>query len=146
MRQMTEAHRAVESCAKCHDKIDPFGFALEGFDAIGRRRSVDLGGRAVDTQARLKDGTAFNDIEGLRSYLLNSRRDEFVDHFNRKLLGYALGRSVQLSDGPLLAEMRSRLARDGYRVQAAIDAVIQSPQFRQRRGLGSPTDRAETNP
>jgi hypothetical protein len=103
MRQLTETHRALESCAKCHDSIDPFGFALEGFDAIGRRRDTDLAGRPIDARAELRDGTKFADVEGLRAYLLAHRREEFLAHFCRKLLGFALGRSVQLSDGPLLA-------------------------------------------
>lgn len=146
MRQMTEKHRSIESCAKCHDKIDPFGFALEGFDAIGRRRDKDLAGRPIDARAELKDGTKFADVEGLREYLLANRQHEFLGHFCRKLLGYALGRSVQLSDEPLLAEMRKALVEHDYRVQSAIMAILRSPQFRERRGLESPLDREETNP
>ena len=72
LRQITEKHREIASCAKCHDRIDPFGFALEGFDAIGRRRSTDLGGRPIDTKVKLKDGTEFSDISGLRDYVLSS--------------------------------------------------------------------------
>jgi hypothetical protein len=146
LRQITEKHRAIESCAKCHDKIDPFGFALEGFDAIGRRRTADLGGRPIDTKAKLKDGTEFTGIDGLRDYLLKNRRDEFVRHFCRKLLGYSLGRSVQLSDEPLLAEIRRTLIDHDYHVQSAILAIVQSPQFRNRRGLESPLDHESTNP
>ena len=137
VRQITEKHRSIESCAKCHDRIDPFGNALESFDAIGRRRQVDLGGRPIDTQVQLKDGTKFADIAGLRDYLLAKRRDEFVKQFCRKLLGYSVGRSVQLSDSALLAEMKQRLEGHGYRVQEAIMAVVQSPQFQSRRGLAS---------
>lgn len=146
MRQMTEKHRAVESCAKCHDRIDPFGFALEGFDGIGRRRDKDLAGRPVDTRAELKDGTKFADVEGLRDYLLTKRREEFVKHFSRKLLGYALGRSVQLSDEPLMAEMRRKLVRDDHHVQDAIVTILHSPQFLRRRGLESPLEHDEAQP
>lgn len=134
MRQLTEKHRSVEGCMKCHEKIDPFGFALEAFDAIGSRRETDLAGRPIDVRARLKDGTEFADIAGLRDYLLTKRRDEFVGQFCRKLLGYSLGRSVRLSDEPLLDEMRRRLGENGYRVRSAIATIVRSPQFRMRRG------------
>jgi hypothetical protein len=137
MRQITEKHRSDESCAKCHNRIDPFGFALEGFDAIGRRRDTDLGGRPIDTRVTLPDGTALADLAGLRSYLVSQRRDEFVHQFCRKLLGYALGRSVQLSDRPLLEAMQKGLASDDYRLQGVLQTVVQSPQFRLRRGLAS---------
>jgi len=146
MRQITAKHTAVESCAKCHDRIDPFGYALEAYDAIGRRRVNDLGGRPVDTQAQLKDGTKFADLPGLRDYVLTKRRDEFLGHFCRKLLGYSLGRSVQLSDEPLLAEITRRMSRNGYRVQDAVLTVVRSPQFLLRRGLESPLEQEASNP
>ena len=76
--------------------IDPFGFALEGFDAIGRRRESDLAGRPVDTRTNLPDGTRINGLEGLRDYLLQKRRQAILRQFCRKLLGYALGRSAAL--------------------------------------------------
>ena len=140
VRQITEKHRSVESCAKCHNKIDPFGFALEKFDAIGRRRQADLAGRPIDTQVELKDGTKFADITGLREYLLTRRREEFLHHFYRKLLGYSLGRAVQLSDHPLLGEIETSQRSKGYPIQDAILTIVQSPQFRLRRGLGSPLE------
>jgi hypothetical protein len=140
MRQITEKHRSLASCAKCHERMDPFGFALERFDAIGRRRQTDLAGRAIDTQVQLKDGTRFDDITGLRDYLLSKRRDEFLRQFCRKLLGYALGRSVQLSDDALLSKIRQSMIDHGQGAQTAIITIIQSPQFRQRRGLASPLE------
>lgn len=140
MRELTEKHRVIESCAKCHERIDPYGFALEGFDAIGRRRQNDLAGRPIDTRAELKNGARFDGLPGLREYVLSERRDEFLRQFCRKLLGFALGRSVQLSDDPLLAEMQTRLAQNDYRVQTALLAVVESPQFNLRRGLNSPLD------
>lgn len=140
MRQITEKHRSAESCARCHDRIDPFGFALEAFDAIGRRRKTDLAGRPIDTSVKLKDGTTFADLAGLRDYLLSRRRDEFVRQFCRKLLGFSLGRSVQLSDSALLSELEQRLGEHDHRVQIAIKTIIVSPQFRLRRGLASPLE------
>ncbi|WLD14893.1 DUF1592 domain-containing protein [Planctellipticum variicoloris] len=140
VRQITEAHSSIESCAKCHRKIDPFGFALEGFDAIGRRRTKDLAGRAIETQVETPDGVKFGDIEGLRAYILTHRRDDFLHHFSRKLLGYALGRGVQLSDEPLLQEMQRKLQENDYRFSAALDAILDSRQFRQTRGIETPLE------
>jgi len=146
MRQITEKHRELESCAKCHVRIDPFGFALESFDAIGRRRTTDLAGRSIDTSAQTKDGSRFTDISGLRDYLLAKRREEFVRQFCRKLLGYSLGRAVELSDQPLLEQMQQKLtAKDGH-VQAAMLTLIQSSQFRERRGLASPLEQEQAQP
>ena len=134
VRQLVAKHTSVPLCASCHQRIDPFGFALEGFDAIGRRRDRDLAGRPVDTQTELPDGSEINGLTGLRDYLLETRRDAFLRQFYRKLLGYALGREVQLSDQPLLAEIEQRLARNDYRFSVAVDMIVQSRQFREIRG------------
>ena len=80
------------------------------------------------------DGAEFDGIEGLRSYLLTNRREAFVRQFCRKLLGYSLGRAVQLSDEPLLSEMRAQLGANGYGVAVALDTIVRSRQFREIRG------------
>jgi hypothetical protein len=134
VRQLTEKHTTDPRCAGCHARIDAFGFALEKFDAIGRKRDQDLGGRTIDTRAKVMDGSEFEGIEGLRDYLLTKRRDAFVKQFCRKLLGYALGRAVQLSDGPLLTEMSQQLKANDYRVSTAVEAIVRSKQFREIRG------------
>lgn len=126
-RQLIERHSSHAKCAGCHQRIDPFGFALEGFDAIGRARKAD-------TQAVLADGTSFEGLEGLRTYLLTTRRDDFLRQFCRKLLGYALGRSIQLSDKPLIETMLKELHANSYRIGTAIDLIVRSPQFREVRG------------
>ena len=133
-RQLIERHSSDEQCAGCHQRIDPFGFALEGFDAIGRARSQDAAGLPIDTRTRLPGGTAIEGLAGLRSYLINTRSDDFLRQFSRKLLGYALGRSVQLSDQPLIAAMLTRLKADDHSVGAAIELIVLSPQFREVRG------------
>lgn len=134
VRQLTEMHSSDPRCSGCHVRIDAFGFALESFDAIGRRRERDSGDRLIDTRAKLMDGTELHDIAGLRDYLLTQRRDAFLRQFCRKLLGYALGRGVQLSDEPLLAQMQTELRAKEYRVGAAIDTIIRSRQFLDIRG------------
>jgi hypothetical protein len=134
MRKLVERHRSDARCARCHDRIDPFGFALEGFDAIGRRRQQDLGGRPVDTHATTRDGASFDGIDGLRHYLLTDRRDAFLRQFARKLLGYALGRAVQLSDEPLLADIRAGWPANGYRFSFLLEKILCSRQFLDVRG------------
>ncbi|RUL84894.1 DUF1592 domain-containing protein [Tautonia sociabilis] len=134
VRELVERHTQDPRCARCHRRIDPFGFALERYDAIGRFREVDLGNRPIDTLTRLPDGAEIDGIEGLRRYLLSARRDEFTRQFCRKLLGYALGRGVQLSDEPLLDEMMRQLDERDGRVSAAIEAIVRSSQFREIRG------------
>ena len=133
-RQLIARHSSDAACAKCHMRIDPFGFALEKYDAIGRFRTQDAAGLPIDAATKLMDGTPIDGPEGLRSYLLNDRRDTFERHFCRKLLGYALGRAVQLSDEPLLDEIQAKLAANGHRVHVAIEAIVSSPQFRDIRG------------
>jgi hypothetical protein len=134
VRQLVEKHASDAKCAVCHVRIDPLGFALEGFDPIGRRRDKDLGDRPIDIRAKTIDGAQFEGLDGLRNYLLTTRRDAFVRQFCRKLLGYALGRSVQLSDEPLLAEMQPELEAKDYNVVSAILMIVKSPQFREIRG------------
>jgi hypothetical protein len=135
VRQLTEKHRSVASCAKCHDRIDAFGFALEGFDTIGARRDKDAAGRAIDTSVTLADGATFTGVDGLRTWLLDQGREKFVRQFCRKLLGYSLGRGVQLADEPLLDEMAQSLKQHNYRFTGALEPIIRSQQFRYQRGL-----------
>ncbi len=87
MRQLVEKHTSVASCTTCHVRIDPFGFAMEKFDPIGRMREKELGGLAVDTKAKLKDGTEFEGIDGLRNYLLTKKKDVVVRKPSRKPSG-----------------------------------------------------------
>jgi hypothetical protein len=139
-RQLISMHSENAACAKCHRRIDPFGFALEEFDAIGRLRTTDAAGKPLDMKATLPDGATLDGQASVRAYLLGSRRDQFVRVFCRKLLGYALGRGVQLSDEPLLDEMAARLAAADYRISIAIDAILASPQFRMIRGREAADD------
>jgi hypothetical protein len=134
VRQLVEKHASDPRCAGCHDHIDGYGFALEGYDAIGRLRSTDLGGRPIETRAKVFDGTTVEDAQGLRDYLLTKKRATVVGQFDRKLLGYALGRAVVLSDRPLLAEMQRQLEAQKYRFSATVETIVQSRQFREIRG------------
>jgi hypothetical protein len=134
MRQQIEKHAKAPACAACHVRIDPFGFALERYDPIGRLRTKDLGGLGVDARAKLRDGTEFDGIDGLRTYLLTKKKDVVVRLFCRRLLGYALGRAAALSDQTLLDEMVAELDKHDGRLSAAVQAIVRSPQFRMVRG------------
>jgi hypothetical protein len=134
MRQLTEKHTSDKSCSGCHSRIDAYGYTLERFDAIGRYRNKDLGDRPINDRATFKDGAEAEGLGGLRNYLLSTRRDAFVHQFCRKLLGYSLGRAVQLSDEPLLTEIEARLGASGYHVGTAIDMIVASRQFQEIRG------------
>jgi len=134
MRQLVMRHVSDAACATCHQRIDPFGFALESYDPIGRLREKDLGGLPVDAKARLKDGTEFEGLDGLRDYLLTRKKDVFVRLFCRRLLGYALGRAVALSDQPLIDDMIAEANREDGRLSGLVLAIVRSPQFRTIRG------------
>jgi hypothetical protein len=134
VRQLVERHTSDARCAGCHSRIDPFGYALEAYDAIGRRRNRDMGGRPIDTLAQLRDGTRLEGLDGLRRYLTTTRRDGVIRQFCRKFLGYALGRGIQLSDAPLLEKMEQTLGHPDSRFSEVLEAVVTSRQFREIRG------------
>jgi hypothetical protein len=134
VRELVEKHASDARCSGCHVRVDPLGFALESYDTIGRHRQRDLAGRAIDDRTKLADGSQFAGRRGLRDYLLSQRRDAYLDQFCRKLLGFALARGVQLSDQPLVAEMRRQLEAHEYRFSAAVEAIVRSRQFREIRG------------
>lgn len=140
VRQLTEKHASDPKCAVCHRRIDPLGFSLEGFDAIGRKRDKDLGDRLIDTSATTLDGSQFTGLDGLRTYLLTVRREAFLRQFCRKLLGYSLGRAVQLSDEPLLSEMQTVLKANDYKFVPVLETVIKSRQFQEIRGRDTAED------
>jgi hypothetical protein len=134
VREMVARHTSLPECQGCHVRIDPFGFAMEKYDPIGRFREKDLAGRTVDVKVRLKDGTEFEGLDGLRAWLLGAKKKDVERTFCRKLLGYALGRSVTLSDQPLVDEMVDALEKGGA-LSGTLVQVATSRQFRSHRGL-----------
>ncbi len=139
-RQMIEQHSKDPACSKCHFKIDPFGYALENYDAIGRFRNRDAQGLPIDSRTVVEDGTEINGLDGLKHYMLTQRRDDFVKQFNRKLLGYALGRAIQLSDEPLLREMLKLQRENNFSIHPTIEAIVLSNQFLDIRGRAHGTE------
>ena len=140
VRQLVEKHSSDPKCAVCHQRIDAFGFSLERYDAIGQLRDKDLADRPIETRVKTMDGVEFDGVDGLRKYLLTTRRDAFMRQFCRKLLGYSLGRGVQLSDEPLLDELLLELQKHDYKIGNAIQTIVASKQFREIRGRDAATD------
>ena len=127
VREITERHRQDTKCAGCHDRIDPFGMAMERFDAIGRLRPErEL--KPSDTKGTLRDGTEIEGIDGLRNYISGPRREDFLRTLARKLTGYALGRAVMTSDRQLIAEVVAIMNAGGSWSEALL-AIAQSEQF-----------------
>lgn len=128
VREITERHRADSKCAGCHVRIDPYGMAMERFDAIGRLRPAsEL--NPGDTKGTLRDGTEIDDIAGLRSYIAGPRREDLLRSLARKLTGYALGRSVMTSDRKLVDEVTQSMASGG-RWSDTLLVIVRSEQFR----------------
>jgi hypothetical protein len=134
LRQMLEQHRANPSCAACHARFDSFGLAFETFDPVGKSRTNDLGGRAVDARASFPGGIEGEGLQGIRQYIREHRQDDFVKGFSGKLLAYALGRSLALSDELLIQKIGRKLSGDGYRFETLIDSIVTSRQFLNKRG------------
>ena len=132
LREKLERHRGDQACSVCHDKIDPLGFALESFDAIGRRRRTDDSGAKIDDSAQTKDGKEIAGLAGLRTYL-RGREAEFYTLFARKLVGYALGRAVLPTDRTLILDIQKALMSEDGNFASAVNTLVQSQQFQCRR-------------
>jgi hypothetical protein len=135
VREKLEAHRKNPACATCHVRMDPLGFSLENFDALGKWRTV-ADGVPVDASASLPDGTHFQGAAGLRTLLLN-HRDDFVRTFAEKMLAYALGRAVEYYDLPAVRQIRREAAANDDRWSSIILGVVKSTPFQQNVAIGT---------
>ncbi len=133
VRDMLAKHRDNVACASCHQRIDSFGLAFEGYGPVGNARTKDLAGRLVDTLVQYPGGSTGTGIEGLRTFIRQNRQKDYVTHLSRKLLAYALNRSLQLSDEALVDRMVAQAPANGYRFQTFVEAIVASPQFLNRR-------------
>jgi hypothetical protein len=104
---------------------------------VGEARTKDLAGRPVDASAVFPGGSQGSGAEGVRTYIREHRQADFVDNLSRKLLAYALNRSLQLSDEALTARMKTRLAAAGYRLNTLVETIVASPQFLNKRNPDS---------
>lgn len=133
IRDMLAQHRANPVCASCHVKFDTFGLAYEGYGPVGEARTKDLAGRSVDTKAVFPGGFEGSGFEGIEAYIRERRQSQYLENLSRKLLAYALNRSLQLSDEPAIERIQAELAANGYRFSAIVDTIVTSPQFVNKR-------------
>ena len=132
MREAMTRHRANPACASCHAQMDPLGFALENFDAVGHWRDRSEAGTPIDASGGLPDGAKFEGVNGLREVLL-SQPERFVTTVTEKLMTYALGRGVESYDMPAIRRIVRDAAPGGYTLSALVSGVITSVPFQMRR-------------
>lgn len=130
LRQRLELHRQKPECASCHDRMDPLGFGLENFDGIGRWRESDAG-QSIDAAGRLPSGEQFAGPVELKAVLLG-RKDDFLNHFSRKMLGFALGRELNKFDACVVETSLKKLQENGFQSQILIEEIACSYPFRNR--------------
>ncbi|MCE9603714.1 MAG: DUF1592 domain-containing protein [Planctomycetia bacterium] len=130
-RDKLAAHAADATCAACHKKIDPLGFALENYDAIGMWRD-QVGGAPVDNAGQLTGGAEFRGVDGLKK-ILRTRQSQFVRNFVVQLMVYALGRNSEYHDELAIAELSETLEREKYRFSALVRGIVGSRQFQYRQ-------------
>ena len=128
IRELLEKHRQVSSCAECHRKIDPLGFALENFDAVGAWRNQYDGKLPIDSSGTMPDGRQFGNVSEFRR-LLYTRRDEFNRCLTEKLMAYALGRKLDINDRPAIDEILSTLKTEQGGLQDLIRLIALSDPF-----------------
>jgi hypothetical protein len=146
VRELLARHTESANCARCHQRFDFIGLSMEGFDAIGKGRTKDLAGRAIDNLVRLPSGEEAHGIPEFSKYLVAERKNEFTHTLCRKFLGFALGRSLELSDKALLEQMQAALEKNDYRFASLFETVVLSPQFRQQRGKDYTPALSKTEP
>jgi hypothetical protein len=145
VRQQLERHRANPVCASCHRNIDPVGFALENYDAVGQWRTATREGLAIDTAGVLSDGSKIDSPTALRQALL-ARPEVFVGTITEKMLIYALGRGLEPIDMPVVRSVVKNAAAENYAMQSIVLGIVKSVPFQMRTtlkgGAASVTSRA----
>ncbi len=132
VRQQLEEHRKNPTCASCHSRLDPLGFGLEKFDAIGVYRAKD-GNLPIDDSGVLPDGRKFNGPAELRT-ILRADRDAFAQGLTEKLLTYGLGRGIERYDKPTVKKIAANVAANNYRFSSLVLEIVNSLPFQMRRG------------
>lgn len=132
LRQRTELHRTDAVCANCHKMLDPIGFGLENFDAIGRWREKDDTGGPIDAAGELPDGKRFSSPRELKA-LIAARSDDLARNLTERLLAYALSRPLDAYDHIVVDEMLGTIAADDYKMQTVIGEIVTSYPFLNRR-------------
>ncbi len=130
MKQRFEQHRKDPSCSPCHNIMDPIGFGLENYDAVGRWRTSE-GKFPIDTTGALPGGKTFTGSKGLKE-ILRTRSGEFVHNVTVKMLTYGLGRGLEHSDDATVEAIGRDVAANNYRFSALVLDVVKSRQFQMR--------------
>ena len=133
LRDVLAQHRSNPVCAGCHARFDVFGLALEGYGPVGEARTKDLAGRAIDASATFPGAFQGSGFRGVQAYIKEKRQQDFLENISRKLLSYALSRSLQLSDDPVVAQMKRRMSATGYQFGSLVETIVTSRQFLNRR-------------
>jgi len=134
MREQMETHRANPACAGCHKIMDPIGFALEPFDAIGRQRTED-GGNLINAASTMYDGEKVNGPAGVRAFL-ERHEDQYLRNVTTNMMTYALGRGMEYDDMPEMRSILKTAAKDDYKLKGLIEAVAMSDIFRMNVASG----------
>jgi hypothetical protein len=132
LRERLEKHRGDPTCASCHNRIDPIGFGLEGYNVLGETRARDEHGNKLDTSGSLLTGESFANAEELKIILMK-RKETFARTVVEKLLAYALGRKLESFDRPTLNELTKQLIADDYRIQGLLKGIAHSYPMRFKR-------------
>jgi hypothetical protein len=132
-REMLELHRGEGICANCHRRMDPIGFAMEHYDAVGVWRLL-ADGVPVEPAGQLDSGETFSGFAGLRDILADQKKDLFIRNVTRKMLTYALGRGLEVYDEAAVENITSKLPERDYRFADLVFGVVQSVPFQKRRG------------
>ncbi|MBI4908142.1 MAG: DUF1588 domain-containing protein [Acidobacteria bacterium] len=135
MKERLTQHRANAVCASCHTRIDPWGFALENYDPIGKWRD-DEGGKPIDNTSELLDGTQIHGPAALKAALME-RKDLFLRNLTNKMLGYALGRGLTLQDSCAVDAILAKVKENNYSAQSLIEGIVMSVPFQQQAGRAS---------
>src|SRR5262249_2396224 len=135
LRQQLQTHRENPSCASCHAQMDPLGFGMDNFDAIGLWRTKD-GQFAIDPSGELPDGRTFKGGEELKAILL-LQKQAFGECLADKMLTYALGRGLTRADRPTVKAIAEDLARNEYHFSSLVLGIVKSPPFQMRGAVSS---------
>src|SRR5262249_7450762 len=144
VRERLEMHRKSPTCAACHARMDPLGFALENFDGIGRWRATSEANTPIDASGTLADGTAFNGPSEFRRALL-AHKNEFVSTLTEKLLTYALGRGLEYYDAPAVRTIVRDATPSDLRWSSIIMGIVRSVPFQMRTAAAAQPPRSVTS-
>jgi hypothetical protein len=136
LREKLAVHRADATCASCHNVIDPIGFSLDHYDRLGRWRDVDEKGKPIDATGKTAEGKSFDGIAGFKKLVLD-RKHDFARQVTAKMLGYALGRSLEDRDDGTIEGIVSRLEANDFKAQTLLEEIVLSVPFRNRNELAT---------